>query len=160
QPFLYFVDHYDELMKAVERGRREFLAQFVSWRSALYEEGQHPPIGKAALEASRLDLAQHSGTGFPVAPTGAPSGGGSAVKPAFRCHKELLALRKSIVKPGERVGAAVIGERSVCLRWPGHLVLLELGADRTLTAPTEPLLAPPAGQRWKLLFSSEHTRFG
>jgi maltooligosyltrehalose trehalohydrolase len=141
QPFLYFVDHYEELMKAVERGRREFLAQFVSWRSALYEENHQPPIGKAALDASRLDVARHEGA-------------------AFAFHQELLALRKRIVKPGDRVGAAVIGERAVCLRWPSHLVLLELGSDRTLSAPSEPLLAPPPGHRWKLAFSSESTRFG
>ena len=48
----------------------------------------------------------------------------------------------------------------MCMRWPNHLLVLDLGGDGGLHIPSEPLLAPPAGKRWKLIFSSELNRFG
>jgi len=142
QPFLFFVDHGVELSKAVASGRREFLSQLSSARSAIYEEGKQPLLGRPAFDASRLDLAQ------------------AKDNPAFRFHQELLALRKRIVKPGDALDAAVLGAASCCLRWPEHLAVLDFGHDRQVQIPSEPLLAPPPGKKWKLVFSSELNRFG
>ena len=104
----------------------------------MYEEGETPLMGRPAFEASKLDL-------------------GKRDERALLFHRELIALRKRMVGP---VDAAVLGVTSMCVRWPGHLLLLDLGNDRRLSTPSEPLLAPPAGKRWKLLFSSELDRFG
>ncbi len=142
QPFLFFVDHDEELMKAIATGRRDFLSQLTSARTAIYEEGKQPLLGRPAFEASRLDLAQASNN------------------PAFRFHRELLALRKRVVRAGDDFDAAVLGAVSCCLRWPNHLVVLDFGHDRQVNIPSEPLLAPPVGCRWKLAFSSELSRYG
>jgi maltooligosyltrehalose trehalohydrolase len=37
---------------------------------------------------------------------------------------------------------------------------VNLGPDLRLTPCPEPLLAPPEGRRWELLWSSEDTRYG
>jgi maltooligosyltrehalose trehalohydrolase len=41
-----------------------------------------------------------------------------------------------------------------------RLVLVNLGGDLELTVAPEPLLAPPAGRRWDLLWSSENPAYG
>jgi maltooligosyltrehalose trehalohydrolase len=45
---------------------------------------------------------------------------------------------------------------------PGYdrLLLVNLGADLHLTSAPEPLLAPPEGKLWKLLWSSEDPEYG
>ncbi|MBL8950644.1 MAG: malto-oligosyltrehalose trehalohydrolase [Myxococcaceae bacterium] len=142
QPFYFFVDHGDELAQAIAKGRRDFLSQFVTARNAIYEEGAQPPLGRPAFDASRLDLSQAKDSA------------------ALRFHQELLALRRRIVKHDAHFDAAVLGAASCCLRWPDHLVVLDFANDRQLNVPSEPLLAPPPGMKWKLAFSSELSRFG
>ena len=41
-----------------------------------------------------------------------------------------------------------------------RLLLVNLGRDLELAVAPEPLLAPPAGRRWSLLWSSEDPRYG
>ena len=41
-----------------------------------------------------------------------------------------------------------------------RLLLVNLGPDLTLHRAPEPLLAPPAGASWSILWSSEDTRYG
>ena len=41
-----------------------------------------------------------------------------------------------------------------------RLLLVNLGAEVELDIAPEPLLAPPAGQSWRLLWSSEDPRYG
>ena len=47
-------------------------------------------------------------------------------------------------------------------QWPAadRLLCLNLGRDLPLTAAAEPLLAPPEGAHWRLLWSSEAIRYG
>jgi hypothetical protein len=40
------------------------------------------------------------------------------------------------------------------------MLLVNLGAELTLSEPSEPLLAPPVGHTWVLDWSSEHARYG
>jgi maltooligosyltrehalose trehalohydrolase len=141
-PFLYFVDHPPELMRAIQVGRRDFLSQFPTARNAVYEEGRQPLMGRVAFEASRLDWAKRD-------------------EKALCFHRELLALRGRVWPPSSgSVDAAVLSETALCVRWPRHLLLLDLDGDRRITTPSEPLLAPPRLTRWKLIFSSELNRFG
>ncbi len=141
QPFMYFVDHNEELMKAIIKGRTEFLAQMKCAKSAIEEEGSKPVIGRDAFEACVLDLSKPD-------------------PKALAFHKELIALRKKVVTREGPVDAAVLGATSCCLRWPDHLLILDFGEDREVRVPSEPLLAPPPGKTWKLVFSSELSRFG
>jgi maltooligosyltrehalose trehalohydrolase len=137
-PFLYFVDHTGELAKDIERGRRELLGQMPSARNAIYGEGLKLLFGRAAFEASKLEPADRDPR-------------------AFALHKELLALRKTFIGRPE---GALLDAQTLALRWENRLLLLCLGADHDLKPPSEPLLAPRAGQRWRMLFSSEASMFG
>lgn len=41
-----------------------------------------------------------------------------------------------------------------------RLLVVNLGRDLRLRPAPEPLLAPPAGDEWEILWSSEHPRYG
>ena len=60
---------------------------------------------------------------------------------------------------------AVLGPEAFLLRFFGadggdRLLLVNLGATLPLQPMPEPLLAPPAGMRWKLMWHSEDPRYG
>ncbi len=61
---------------------------------------------------------------------------------------------------------AVLGESAFVLRFFGEsddadrLLLINLGADRLLAPAPEPLLAPPNGSPWSVLWSSEAPAYG
>ena len=87
----------------------------------------------------------------------------------YRLHKDLLGLRRSdpAFARQERGGVdgAVLGEHAFLLRYLAggsneRLILVNLGSDLHLDAAPEPLLAPPEGCRWSLLWSSEDMRYG
>jgi maltooligosyltrehalose trehalohydrolase len=59
----------------------------------------------------------------------------------------------------------VLGPEAFVLRFFGEaqddrLLLVNLGTDLELTIMPEPLLAPPEGHDWELLWSSEHPAYG
>jgi hypothetical protein len=67
-----------------------------------------------------------------------------------------LVLRWFAPPPGERgesggAGVSATGDR---------LLLINLGADLEFEPAPEPLLAPPAGERWQVLWSSEDPPYG
>jgi maltooligosyltrehalose trehalohydrolase len=60
---------------------------------------------------------------------------------------------------------AVLGPQAFALRFLGaengdRLILVNMGRDLPLTPVPEPLLAPPEGGRWYVLWSSEAVRYG
>ena len=60
---------------------------------------------------------------------------------------------------------AVLGPEAFVLRYFGgdgddRLLLVNMGIDLCLNPAPEPLLAPPEGRRWVLLWSSEDPRYG
>jgi maltooligosyltrehalose trehalohydrolase len=60
---------------------------------------------------------------------------------------------------------AVLGDQAFLLRFFGEngddrLLLVNLGRDLLLNEAPEPLLAPPRGRAWRLLFSTEDARYG
>jgi maltooligosyltrehalose trehalohydrolase len=150
-PFLYFADHEEGLAGKVAKGRREFLAQFPALASTETQPVLADPADPATFMRSKLDLAERQTHGE-----------------AYLLHKDLLALRRSDPalqrpRPGG-VSGAVLGPEALCLRWgegaDERLLLVNLGLTRALRAAPEPLLAPPAGRRWDVLWSSEHPRYG
>jgi maltooligosyltrehalose trehalohydrolase len=60
----------------------------------------------------------------------------------------------------------VLGGEAFLLRFFGRspeedrLLLINLGRDLELSPAPEPLLAPPGGSRWAVLWSSEDPRYG
>jgi maltooligosyltrehalose trehalohydrolase len=63
------------------------------------------------------------------------------------------------------VDGAVLGGQVFVLRYFGddgddRLLLVNLGRDLHLNPAPEPLLAPPAGRRWAVRWSSQDPRYG
>ncbi len=86
-------------------------------------------------------------------------------------HGDLLLLRRTdpIIRAqatgGVTLDGAVLGPESFVARFfgPGgddRLLVVNLGARLALSPAPEPLLAPPRGARWQLVWSSEDPRYG
>jgi maltooligosyltrehalose trehalohydrolase len=151
-PFLYFADHEPELAKLVEKGRGEFLQQFPSVRDPKTCALQLAPHDPAAFESCKLDLRERE-----------------THRAAYDLHKDLLRLRREdpifAAQRNDWLYGAVLGPEAFVLRFAtgsgdDRLVLVNLGGDLDLTEVAEPLLAPPLGHTWRILFSTEDPRYG
>jgi maltooligosyltrehalose trehalohydrolase len=149
-PWLYFADHTGELGRQVRRGRAEFLAQFPSLAAA--SPVLPDPLDPATFQRCKLDPAERD----PQAPLSV-------------LHRDLLALRREDpvfrVQRSRGVDGAVLAAQAFLLRFFGgaagdRLLLVNLGPDVRLDPASEPLLAPPRGSAWPLLWSSEEPRYG
>ncbi len=151
-PFLYFADHHPQLARLVEQGRREFVRQFPGAASPESDPCLAAPGDERTFVRCKLDLAErqkHAET--------------------YRLYKELLSLRRqdpvfSQPKAGG-IDGAVLGADAFVLRFFGfesqdRLLLVNLGVDLALSPAPEPLLAPPDGSDWVMLWSSESPRYG
>ncbi len=151
-PFLYFADHGPELAKQVAQGRREFLEQFPSVSTPAMRRQLALPHDPATFERCKLDLTERETNGWAIA-----------------LHRDLLRLRREdpvfrAQKP-QGLDGAVLGEEAFMLRFFGEggtdrLLLVNLGRDVHLDVAPEPLLAPPAGRCWRLMWSSEAVAYG
>lgn len=151
-PFLYFARHEDELDVLIRKGRHEFMTQFPNIRS---EEGGKllaPPADEQTFVKCKLDHSERERNAHVV-----------------RMHRDLLRLRREdpvfSLQDRARMHGAVLGAEAFVLRFMGEsgddrLLVINLGATLPLVPMPEPLLAPPAQCRWKLLWHSEETRYG
>jgi maltooligosyltrehalose trehalohydrolase len=151
-PFLFFADHHPELAQLVRKGRLEFLAQFPS---AALEETKAcipDPADPRTFERCKLDLAERD-----------------KHAEVYALHRDLLRLRHDdpvFRAPRPRgVDGAVLGPQAFVLRFfaadgADRLLIVNLGRDLHLDPAPEPLLAPPAGKRWQILWTSEAVRYG
>ncbi|MFZ2006447.1 MAG: malto-oligosyltrehalose trehalohydrolase [Stellaceae bacterium] len=150
-PFLYFADHAGALALDVAKGRRKFLSQFPSLASIAAQERFDNPADADTFQRSQLDhgeRARHA--------------------EAYALHRDLLALRRDDPTLGDRsyrVEGAVLTDEAWLLRYivsggQDRLLIVNLGLDLALTFIAEPLLAPPVGRGWRLLWSSEDPRYG
>lgn len=151
-PFHYFADHEPELARKVGRGRIEFLAQFRSIATKEARAGLAAPEDAQTFERCKLDFTERESN-----------------KMIYEMHRDLLRLRREdavfSAQARGRVDGAVLGPEAFVLRFFGddaddRLLFVNLGADLNLNPAPEPLLAPPAGKFWSLLWSSEDCRFG
>jgi len=152
RPFLYFCDHHNELAAAVREGRREELAGFRSTTLPELREHLSDPAAVSTFEASKL-----------VEPADYRE------VPEFRLIRDLLKLRREdpifSAQDATRVHGSIIGPEAFVLRFFGdfpecRLVLVNLGRDLYPAANTEPLLAPPPGRDWSVVWFSEHPVYG
>jgi maltooligosyltrehalose trehalohydrolase len=150
-PFLYFAKHGAELDALVRKGRYDFLLQFPSIASAAGKSLFSPPADEETFRRSKLDHGERERHPHIV-----------------RLHRDLLRLRREdpvfAAQDNRRVFGAVLGAEAFALRFFGEddddrLVLVNLGTTLPLLPMPEPLLAPPMGQRWKLLWNSEDPRY-
>ncbi len=151
-PFLFFADHQDPLRTLVRDGRREFLMQFPGVASADGLDALTDPGDEQTFLRSKLDWSQCVDA-----------------NPALRLHRQLLALRRDdpVLRQRGRHGfdGAVLPGNAFLLRWfdaarADRLLVVNLGTEVHGQPMPEPLLAPPRGRRWSLLFSSENAHFG
>jgi maltooligosyltrehalose trehalohydrolase len=157
-PFLFFANHVHPLRAAVRKGRAEFLAQFPGLATPELQACLADPGDPATFERCKLDhdeRARHADEAALVADLlrlrrddgvfGTPRG-----DPARRCT----------------IDGAVLAPDAFVVRFFGEpagndrLLLVNLGRDARLGEVPEPLLAPPEGCAWRLLWSSEAARYG
>ena len=144
RPFRYFADQPPEVAEKVRDGRKEFLLQFPNLASA--GVGFFNPGDPEMFEGSKLE----HGNILPL-------------------YRDLLRLRRSdpafqAQKQGG-IDGAVLSPTCFVLRYltggeGDRLLIVNLGVDLSIQSPAEPLLAPPRGRKWKLLWSSEHPSYG
>lgn len=151
-PFFYFADHNEELACKVSQGRVEFLSQFRNLATPEMQARLPTPSDPATFQRCKLNHAERQ-----------------SQMEAYLLHRDLIRLRKQDAvfaqpRPGG-VDGAVLGREAFLLRFFGaanqdRLLLVNFGRDIDLRPAPEPLLAPPAGQHWVLLWSSEDPLYG
>ena len=151
-PFFYFADHEQPLAGMVHEGHKQFLAQFRSLAGPEVQEVFVNPADPATFARSKLDQSERDRHPEAVA-----------------LHRDLIRLRREDpvfrAQDGGNLHGAVLGPESFVLRSLGaggddRLVIVNLGLDLCWSPAPEPLLAPPFGQRWILIWSSDAPRYG
>ncbi len=152
QPFLYFADNNSDLTSLVDEGRKVFLAQFPSMSTP---EGQAliaPPHEPETFRRCVLDFSERE-----------------SHREMYELHKDLICLRKSHAafraQEYRGVEGAVLSSEAFVLRYfapsgMDTILLVNFGVDLHLDPAPEPLLAPPLGMEWVVLWSSEDPKYG
>ncbi len=151
RPFFFFADHNPELAKLVKAGRGEFLAQFPDLALEAMQAQLLDPADPQTFAKSRLDFSERE-----------------RHADIYALHRDLLSLRRSdpvFRRPQPRgFDGAVLSDQAFVLRYfseaGDRLIVVNLGRDLNLASIADPLMAPPAGKRWKLLWSSDDFRYG
>jgi maltooligosyltrehalose trehalohydrolase len=151
-PFLFFADHEPELSGKVRSGRAQFLSQFPSIAAPEARETLADPAAESTFTRCRIDHAERD-----------------RHHEAFALHRDLLRLRRTdpvfAAQATFGIDGAVLGPEAFVLRYFGadhldRLLLVNLGRDLPLDVAPEPLLAPPEGSAWRVMWSSEDVRYG
>jgi maltooligosyltrehalose trehalohydrolase len=151
-PFPFFADHCAELRASMQDGRCDFLRQFAQYATAEARAAVPDPCEEATFLAAKLDRSERDRNAH-----------------VYALYRDLLHLRRDdpviASQHHERFDGAVLGPHAFVLRFfnaehGDRLLVVNFGADLDLSSAPEPLLAPPAGARWALLWSSEHVRYG
>jgi maltooligosyltrehalose trehalohydrolase len=154
-PFLYFADFSHEDAQAVAMGRAKFLSQFPSLDT---EEARHSlpdPASIDTFERSQLDWSEREKHSAWLA-----------------LHRDLLKLRRDdpifARQRADLMEAAALGADCLAVRYfdergaanSDRLVIVNFGRQLHYWPCPQPLLAPPAGRAWDLIWSSESVRYG
>jgi maltooligosyltrehalose trehalohydrolase len=152
-PFLFFCDHEAELCGKVNVGRREFLAQFPSYAQPDVQESIAHAGSLKSFESSKLDLSEREKN-----------------TRIYLLYKDLIRLRATDpvfaeMQDSRSLDGAVLSDTALVLRLfsrkhGDRVLLVNLGRDLCLEPAPEPLLAPPPGTEWALLFSTEDLKYG
>jgi maltooligosyltrehalose trehalohydrolase len=151
-PFSYFCDHPEPLCRDILKGRREFLSQFASLDNAESRSAVPEPCDPANFERCKLDHDERLQNAEILA-----------------LHRDLLALRRDDRVWQDRrddlSDGIVLGDSAFAFRLSDgaraeRLILVNLGRELAFRQSPDPLLAPPEGGGWRLIWSSESVRYG
>lgn len=150
-PFLYFADHRPELGELVAKGRRDFLSQFPSVADERVSARLAKPAERATFERCKLDFSERE-----------------KHAPLYALHRALLRIRRDdpvfAAQRSDALHGSVLSEQAFLLRFRceqgDRLMVVNLGSDLELRPAPEPLLAPPAEQRWQHVLASEDALYG
>ncbi len=151
-PFLYFADPPSEHVAGVVNGRKEFLGQFRTLALPEMQERLPDPTDPDTFARCKLDFAERS-----------------VHESSYALHRDLLRLRREDAvfsqQAAERLHGVRLGGEAFVLRHFGgergdRLVVINFGPELRLESMPEPLLAPPLGARWRLIWSSEAVAYG
>ncbi len=150
-PFRYFADHRPDLAKLVRAGRASFLAQFPSLATPAGQAQLPDPESAATYEACKLDWSEAEAKSGIVA-----------------LHRDLLRLRaqdRVFSIRARHIDGAVLGPEALAIRFFDHdgedrLLIVNFGRDLKRRSIPEPLIAPPRGRSWTMLWSSEDPAYG
>src|SRR5438477_1091766 len=150
--FCFFSDVGDDKLKeAVRKGRFEFLAQFPSSAGEEIQARIGVPHDPRTFARSKLDWSERERNGS-----------------LCYLHRDLLRLRREDSRLSRQivggVDGSVLGAESFLLRFSSdqnddRLLIVNFGRRQRLVPAPEPLLAPPSGFEWELLWSSESARY-
>jgi maltooligosyltrehalose trehalohydrolase len=147
KPFLFFADHQGDLGKAVRNGRADFLSQFKRYADPEVRAMLADPSDPRTFEACKLDFAERE-----------------AHHGIYDLHRDLLRLRRETPAFRGRPDGAVLGPEALLLRFfhrdGDRLVLMNLGPELRLGSCSDPLMAPPGGHSWQVVWSSDYPRYG
>jgi maltooligosyltrehalose trehalohydrolase len=152
-PFFYFSDVGDEkLREAIKKGRLEFLAQFPSAASKDAQARLPVPYEMETFNRCKLNWSERAKNLVFV-----------------DLHRDLIRLRREDsrlrLQSEGGIDGAVLRSQSFVLRYlskenDDRLLVANLGSREDLTPAPEPLLAPPSGCDWEILWTSESHRYG
>jgi maltooligosyltrehalose trehalohydrolase len=152
-PFFYFADHKSDISSQVAQGRAKFLAQFRSLATPEMQARLPDPGDPMTFVRSKLDHLERSMHAH-----------------EYALHCDLLRLRREdkIFRNPRPAGidGAVIGPEAGVIRYfdekgdDDRLLIFNLGRDLEIKPAPEPLLAPPEGKQWALMWSSEDPGYG
>ncbi|MBA3503116.1 MAG: malto-oligosyltrehalose trehalohydrolase [Myxococcota bacterium] len=147
RPWLFFVDHAEDLHAPIRNGRAQFLKQFTRLASPEAQAALPDPCVEATFARCVLETIDDNAY--------------------VRLHRDLLRLRRE--DPAfldANVDGAVLGPEVFALRFfredaaGDRLLLVNLGPTFRHRSVPEPLIAPPANAGWRVGWSSEHPQYG
>jgi maltooligosyltrehalose trehalohydrolase len=152
-PFMFFTDVGDsDMREAIRVGRFKFLKQFPSLADEETQKKLPVPADPQVFERCKLNFAERETN-----------------RQFYDLHLDLIKLRQEDARFREQipngVDGAVLGPASFVLRYfagqnDDRLLLVNFGNLQKLKSMPEPLLAPPLGFEWEMMWTSESPSYG
>jgi maltooligosyltrehalose trehalohydrolase len=152
-PFLFFADIGDASVRdAIRKGRAEWLAPFLSLTEDQAWRTLPAPDEPEVVASCKLNFSERKNN-----------------RELYALHIDLLKLRREDSRLRQQssggIDGAVLGPAIFALRYfsannDDRLLLVNFGESHVLHPASEPLLAPPEGCRWEILWTSESPRYG
>jgi len=152
-PFLFFADIGDASVRdAIRKGRAEWLAPFLSLTEDQAWRALPAPDEPEVFASCKLNFSERKNN-----------------RELYALHIDLLKLRRKDSRLRQQssggIDGAVLGPAIFALRYfsannDDRLLLVNFGESHVLHPASEPLLAPPEGCRWEILWTSESPRYG